>query len=307
MANSVRPVKTIEISSGPTGKTVRLSRSEERSMRSRLLLSRIQKSGWFEFIWYPLFIISSIAIFLAITIMERSVPLILALSTLEIILSMFANNLVARGYRFALIISVVALLIYTYVSFVEKMWGEVIIQLVAFIPLELAAFFQWKKGVVENDKLEKINNTTLKQIVFGLVAFAVGSTAVFLFLHFVLHQKFAIFNSISIIAFLLGDVLRNRRYRIFWYYFMIGNIASICMWFMVTANLTLYTIPLILSYFATLTNNFNGLFIWNKLEKKSKLTRVVLLSKRNIKINKILDLKHAHTRYTYKASLQKNI
>ncbi len=306
MANIVRPVKTIEISNGPTGKLSRMSFREERSMRSKLLFSRIQKAGWFEAIWYPTFMLSSIAIFLAITIIERNVSLILVFSTLEILLSMVANNMVARGYRHALIISVVALAVYTYVSFVEKMWGEVIIQIVAFIPLEIAAFFQWKKGLTKSEKLEKINNTTLKQVLFGLIVFAVGSTLIWAFLSFVLHQKFAVFNSISIVAFLLGDILRNKRYRIFWYYFMIGNIASIVMWLMVTTNLDLYTIPLILSYAATLTNNINGVFIWRNLELKSRETKIVLLTDRKIKINRILDVKHIGLKYIYREELQPN-
>jgi len=309
LATKVSRVKTIDIKNGPTGKVYRMTYGEEQSMRSRLLFSRIISAGWFEAFWYPIFMLSSIAAFIMILLVEKNFSIILLFSTLEILLSMVANNLVARGYRYALILSIIALIVYTYVAFAEKMWGEVIIHIVAFIPLEIAAFFQWKSGVSNDgkEKLEKINNTTLKQILFGLVIFAVGTSSVWAFLHFVLHQRFAIFNAVSIIAFLTGDILRNKRYKIFWYYFIIGNAAGIALWLCVSTNVTIDTIPLILSYAATLSNNVNGIFIWRKLDKQSRETKVYLLAKRDIKIKRILALKHEHLKYKYVPKFQPDV
>lgn len=284
-----------------------LDAKSERKIRSDIMLKSIQKVGWFETIWYPFFIIASLVAFVLITVLEKSFNWILLVALIELIICMVANNLVARGKRYGLLISSVSITMYIVISYLTQVWGEVIINVFLFLPLELYGFFAWKKKVDKTDKLDEIVPTSYKRLTLDIIALVVGSAAIWALLRFVVHQEFAIFNAISIMAFLIGTLVRNKRYKYFWYFYMIGNAAGALLWILVSTNVNLGVVPNALSFFATLSNNFNGLFIWNKLFKETKKTEGVVLSKRKVNIKKVIKLKNTYATMLHNIEVQPDV
>jgi len=217
---------------------------------------------------------------------------------------MIANNLVARGKRVGLLISTVAMVIYSYVSFVNQVWGEVIINVAMYIPLEIMGFIRWKKDNEKEVEAMPIVKkcTPLGYLALGgmLVALTLGIWAI---LEFGLGQRFAIFNAIGIAACILGGQARNHKYIETWLLYIIANLGSIALWCCTAfigdgTGMTLSVLPIILSYSSTLTNDFNGWVIWEIMYKKCNKKSGVYLAKRNVKLLNIAKIKNKYKSFT---------
>ena len=120
------------------------------------------------------------------------------------------------------------------------------------------------------------------------MAFAGITLGLWIVFGLIIKQEFAIVNCLSIAGFLIGNVLRNKRYIEVWYFFMIGNISGVALWALVAVAtgevIDLSVLPLMLSFTSSLLNNFNGLAIWRVLYKTNqKSSGVILTSQVKIK------------------------
>ena len=119
-----------------------------------------------------------------------------------------------------------------------------------------------------------------------------------------LSQKFALFNAISIAGCIVGDLSRNKRFFEVWYFYMLCNIGGIALWslqiFSGGGQISLAILPTVISFMATLSNNFNGIYIWNVLYKNKHKNGGVYLAKRKVDIRKIVRLKRTYKKMTCK-------
>lgn len=292
-------------SSSANGK-MSMSREAERRIQSESLEYLMRKTGKFEFFWYPTFVILGLICLITIPIfteMSTGSLILLVVCVLNLWLCMTANNLVAKGIRIGLILSAVNMLIYVAISVFQKVWGEAIINLLLYIPLSIIGFINWGKGAEEGkvDAVDKMNGVVLLKH----VALLIGITAsVWAVLHFAIGQAFAIFNALSIAGCVVGDLARNKRYLETWFFYMLCNIGGIMLWglqiFTSGEGLTLELLPTMISFMATLSNNFNGIFIWNILYNNKHKNGGVYLAKRKVDIKKIVRLKRTYKKMTCK-------
>lgn len=275
-----------------------LSNAELRSIRNQTILSMAKKTGIFEMFWYPTFFIGG----LLCLILVRPINLELILCVTQLWLCMVANNLAARGIRWGLLLNTISMCLYVYVSIINKVWGEVIINVCMYIPFEIIGFIKWKQASESNSSnLFIINKFTGKQWLMCVGAIIGMTGGIFALLHFGLNQSFAIFNALCIATCLIGNFVRNRRYIETWPMFILGNMAGIALWacqvFFGGEGISLSVLPLILSYSSTLTNDFNGWAIWAKMLKKQDSTDRVYLAKRKINVTKLAKLKQTYQKF----------
>lgn len=306
IATGVRGLKksagdtTGRITSISTRGTRNITGKEERALRSQTLVQMAKKMGIFELFWYPTFIIGG----LLCLILIRPINFELILCVLQLWLCMTANNLAARGQRVGLLISTISMLMYVYVCITNAVWGEVIINLCMYIPLEIAGFIKWKQASEENSSnILIINRLSVMGYVYTTLVIVGSSLAIFAVLHYGLHQSFAIFNAISIATGIIGGWLRNKRYIEVWFVYVLCNLAGIALWLSEVfaggaGELTLSVLPLILSYSSTLTNDFNGWALWAIMRKKQLTADRVYLAKRKVSVKRIAKLKNAYRKYT---------
>lgn len=292
-------------SSGANGR-MNLSRAAERKIQSESLEYLMRKTGKFEFFWYPTFIILGLLCLVLVPIfteMTLGAIILLVVCVVNLWLCMTANNLVARGARIGLLLSSINMLLYVGISVYQKVWGEVIINALLYIPLEIIGFFNWGKEAEAGkvDVVNKMNGVTLLKHILMLLGITIGVWAL---LHFILHQSFAIFNAIGIAGCVVGDLARNKRYFETWYFFMLCNIAGIVLWalqiFSSGDGISLAILPTMISFMATLSNNFNGIYIWNVLYKNKHKNGGVYLAKRKVDIKRIVRLKRTYKKMTCK-------
>lgn len=292
-------------SSGANGR-ISLSRQAERKIQSESLEYLMRKTGKFEFFWYPTFVILGLLCLVLVPIfteMTVGAIILLVVCVMNLWLCMTANNLVARGVRIGLILSAINMLLYVGISIYQKVWGEVIINVLLYIPLEIIGFFNWGKGAEEGkvDAVNKMDGIALLKHIGLLIGLTAGVWAL---LNFGLNQQFAIFNAISIAGCVVGDLARNKRYFETWYFFMLCNIGGIVLWalqiFTSGVGVSLAILPTMISFMATLSNNFNGIYIWNVLYKNKHKNGGVFLAKRKVDIKRIVRLKRTYRKMTCK-------
>ena len=299
---SISPSSSINarITSTATRGNRNITAKEERMLRSQTLTAMAQKTGIFELIWYPTFIIGGLLCLLLI----RPINLELILCVTQLWLCMTANNLAARGNRYGLILNTISMCMYVYVCVMNAVWGEVIINLGWYIPLEIIGFFKWKQASEGNSSnVLTINKFSAKGYVFLTLSLVGLTLAIFSVLHFGLKQSFAIFNAIMIATGIIGAWMRNRRYIEVWFIWVLCNLAGIALWLMEIfagggGELSLSVLPLILSYSSTLTNDFNGWALWAIMRKKQNSADRVYLAQRKVSVKRIAKLKTQYRKFT---------
>lgn len=295
-SNSSAGVVRVSKTGGANGK-IAISKQREREIRRIQMIDTARRFGLFELFWYPTFIIGGLLCLLLI----RPTTFDLVFAVINLFAFMTANNLVARGKRVGLLISTISMMVYCVICYINKVWGELIINVCMYIPLEIMGFIKWKKDNEEKAE-ERIDVKKLTFIgylmMFGVIA---GLTAgIFAILHFGLEQDHAIFNALSIAACLVGGYARNHQYIETWLLYIIANLASIALWgcqAFGTEVLTLSVLPIILSYSSTLTNDFNGWAIWEIVYRKNNKKEGIYLAKRKVKISRIAKLKKASRKF----------
>ena len=275
-----------------------MSKAQEREIRNQTLVSMARRTGFFELIWYPTFILGGLLCLILLPI-----DLELVLCVIQLWLCMTANNLAARGKRIGLLLNTISMAMYVYVSFTNEVWGEVIMNTCMYIPLEIYGFFKWKQASEGNSSnVLIINKFTPLGYVYCTLAVIGVTLGIFSILHFGFRQDFAIFNALMIATGVIGNVVRNKCFIETWFIYVICNLAGIMMWaceaFFGGGGISLSVLPLMLSYTSTLTNDFNGWAIWGIMRKKQNQSDKVFLAKRKVSVNRIVSLKAKYRKFT---------
>ena len=290
------------ITSNATRGNRNLSQREERLIRTQTLTAMVKKTGIFELIWYPTFIIGGLVCLLFI----RPINLELILCVIQLWLCMTANNLAARGNRYGLLLNTVSMCMYVYVCISNAIWGEVIINGAWYIPLEIIGFFKWKQASESNESnMLTINKFTPIGYVYCTLSVSGLALAIALILHYFLAQSvaIAICNAIMISTGIIGAWMRNRRYIEVWFIWVLCNAAGISLWLVeiftgTAGELSLSVLPLVLSYTSTLTNDFNGWALWAIMRKKQNSADRVYLAHRKVSVKRIAKLKTQYRKFT---------
>lgn len=285
-----------------------LSGKAVRKIQTQSLEQLMHRTGIFEFFWYPIFIVLGLLCLTLIPIFTKMTSidvLLLVFSVLSLWLGMTGNNFVAKGYRFGLILTCINMVLYVVVSAIQKVWGEVIINTFVYLPLAIYSFFKWKQDALKKaekgarmDDVEKMTGKELLLYILLLLGLTAGVWAV---LNFGLSQAFAIFNAVSIAGCIVGDIARTKRYIETWFFYMLCNIGGITLWALqifASGNVSLAVLPAMISFMATLSNNFNGVYIWSVLYRNTHRNGGVYLAMRPVNIKGVAKLKRTYRKMT---------
>ena len=272
---------------------MKLQRSEDPSANKLGIIIALQKTSLFEKLWYPTFIIAGILCLIFI----KPFSFELCFAVLSMWLYMLANNLIARGKIYGLIISIISASLYVVVSFFAKVYGEVIINLLLYIPLDALAIINFKRNINKETEKIEVNKLNLKKWGIVILSTTTITLLVFAILFFIPGQAFPLLNALSISLFLMGIFVRNFRYMEFWYFDLLGNIATITLWILVSSTTpnTLFGLPSAISSIAVLLNNIYGIYYWQKLYKINKVDGGVYI-KRKVKIKKVIKLRRRYNK-----------
>ncbi len=256
------------------------------------ILEGLRRTSLFEKIWYPIFIIAGILCLIFV----RPFTFELCFAVISLWLGMLSNNLLARGKWLGLLLSIISSVLYTTVCFFTKVFGEVIINIILYIPLDIFALITFKKNISKKSDELEVKVMRLKQWLIALLLTLVLGGAIFAALYFLPGQIYPLLNASSVALFISAMLIRNLRYKEFWWFNLFGNLMSVIMWAIVATSSSdlLYSLPFALSSLAALSNNVFGIVMWQSIYKKSVTNGRVFVKTNKVKVNKVIKLRRRY-------------
>ena len=242
---------------------------------------------WYEYVWYGVFILAGI---LCLSLFPFTPTLLV--SVISLYIYMVACNLEARGMRAGLYISLLSMAIYVAVCIITHVWGEVISNLLVYIPLTVIAIFKWGRLQSEDGQSElKVSSFGIVDWWFTLSFIGAGTIALGLFLQKVMGQNYAYINSLMIMFSLAFTFARNNGKMEVWAFSLISDALCVVLWVLVSKEDGWSTIPYIISSVSSLFNSIIGIIEWRKLLKKNKAPIGNYLAVKRVKITNIIKLR----------------
>ena len=120
-------------------------------------------------------------------------------------------------------------LCYSYISFKNALYGNLLLYLLYYFPMQILGIFQWKKHLkTESQEIIKTKLSTKERILFLLIAMIGAFIFYFVLLYF--NDKSPIFDSITSVLSVIGLVLTVKRCIEQWFIWFIVNGLSVLMW-----------------------------------------------------------------------------
>ena len=278
----------------------RLIKSYGTSANRIEILSRIRKQSKFTIYWFSIFIILGI------------VCLFLDPSgwfnVFDLYFLMINIYLVSRGKLIGIYIGILECFIYAYICYKTQLYGEIIKDLLVFVPLNILSIVKWTNNIKQQKK-EKylshkddeediiIKKLSIKQKIFSILSLILITIGSYFVLKYVFNQENAlILSAISLAVSILSKVLTAGRYMDSYAGYISCDIICLLMWVqtLFQTGLQLSQITMIVYYLACLTNDAYAYGLWKNMYRKVAVNGGVLLALRRVKIKKIIKLRRQY-------------
>ena len=119
---------------------------------------------------------------------------------------------------------------YAYLSFISNLWGNLLLYICYYIPMQIIGFFRWNKNL-KSDKYEIIKTTlsNKERIILTVITTIVSIITIYILAHF--GDKNPIIDGITTVFSILGMYLTVKRCLEQWIIWIIVNGLSFIMWF----------------------------------------------------------------------------
>lgn len=183
----------------------------------------------------------------------------------------------AKGDAFAMIIMICFSLIYAFVSFSFKYYGETIIYTCMQIPISIVSLISWLKHPSDKGSAEvKIGKVT--RIHALIIPFAAaGITAAFYFILRTFGTQNLIPSTVSVCTSFIALYLMALRVPAYAVAFMLNDVVLIVLWSMACAQ-SLNYVPMVVCFSIFLVNDTYTFICWMKRSKLQKRANEKILS-----------------------------
>lgn len=179
--------------------------------------------GWKDFEIIGLIIVFSIILINATVLNDNPAAIINAIC--GILYTIIAGKGKISCYFFGLLGSGC----YIFLSFKNALWGNMLLYLCYYIPMQIVGIFKWKQHLkTESKEIVKIKLNLKEQIIISIIGL-IGCIITILILHY-LNDKSPIIDGITTFLSILGMYLTVRRAIEQWIVWMIVNGLSFIMW-----------------------------------------------------------------------------
>jgi nicotinamide mononucleotide transporter len=152
---------------------------------------------------------------------------------------------------------------YAWVSYQVGLFGEVMLNMAFYLPLQFIGFYLWSKKT-KDDGIVEMKKLTLLQI--GIVI-AVSVAVVYaygLFLNSLEGQVNPFIDSFTNVFSVIAALLMLRRFREYWLMYILVNAVSVFMWSLRFEAGNQDAITMIVMWSAYLVNSIYGAYVWYK-------------------------------------------
>lgn len=183
------------------------------------------------FNWFEIFLIGIVSIislyFLGIGWVEGDIPLLL-MDTVAAICGIFSVVLCAKGKKSGFIFGLINVVFYAIISFTNQYYGEVMLNTLFYIPMNIISYILWsKKEDSNNDVIARA--LTVPQIFIGIVVIAIITYGYHLILAS-LGGAMTMLDGTTTILSIVATVLMAARYAEQWMCWIIVDMITVILW-----------------------------------------------------------------------------
>ncbi len=231
-------------------------------------LKRELFGGWskFEAAWLLLFLAIQIVVFF----IQPYSPAATIAAIAGILCVVFVGKGKISNYFFGLI----SVSLYAYVSYTYKLYGEMMLNLLVYVPVQFVGFYMWRRhmtrdNTVNEDNVEEViaKGLNMKQWATVVVVTVIGTLAYIEFLKS-LGSALPALDGATVVISLVAQVLMVLRYREQWILWILVNILTIALWTGMWLHHGETSLPLLLMYCMYLCNSVYGYYNWNRLVRQ---------------------------------------
>lgn len=179
--------------------------------------------------------------------------------------------LVAKGKRFNYYPGIVNVVLYAYISYQSKLYGEVMLNALYFLPMQFIGFHLWSKNLSGNDNVSVKMLSNIQRlgviILSGISIYGYG-----LYLES-LSGNFPFVDSTSTVLSVIAMMLMAFRFGEQWVLWIFVNIVSIILWVGIQIQ-DGSGLSMIVMWSAYLVNACYGLYNWYFMHQKQKVLNV---------------------------------
>ena len=137
--------------------------------------------------------------------------------------------LTGQGKRLSFIVGTINVLCYAYISFHTGYYGEVMLNLLYYFPMNFVGFYMWNKHMNKDTGEVKKNRLSLKKSILVYLLTTIGIFVYGLILK-AMGGKLPYIDSMSTIVSIVAQILSVRRLTEQWVLWIIVDIVTIIMW-----------------------------------------------------------------------------
>jgi nicotinamide mononucleotide transporter len=171
--------------------------------------------------------------------------------------------LAAKGSRWNYVAGVLNCVAYAWVSYQVGLYGEVMLNMMFYFPLQFIGFYLWSKKT-KTDGIVEMGKLTLLQSGIVLTVCPVVVCSYGIFLSTLQGQVNPFIDSTTTVLSIGAAILMLKRFREFWLFYIIVNIVSIFMWSLRFGNGDPDASLMIVMWSAYLVNSVYGAYVWYK-------------------------------------------
>lgn len=193
----------------------------------------------------------------------KSAILAIILSTASIITAM----LQAKGKIASQFTSIFVCLLYSYISYINKYYGEVIFYMIIMLPMSIGAIISWLTHKSDKTNSVEVNEIKLREWILIIIVSILAFIGLYNLLE-VFDTSELLISTFSMIASSLAVYLLVRRSKYSFIFYILNDIILIILWGVPLISGNLLFVPLVIEQFVLLISDSYGTFNWNKMEKE---------------------------------------
>ncbi|KNY25168.1 nicotinamide riboside transporter PnuC [Pseudobacteroides cellulosolvens] len=180
--------------------------------------------------------------------------------------------LAAKGNVWNYIFGIYNSIGYAWISYQNKLFGEVMLNLLFYVPTGIIGWFMWKRQI-DNGNTVIMRKMSWKGIV-GLISLCIAATIGYgIWLTTFKGQNTPYLDAFIVVTSIIATLAMMFRFREQWFLYITINIAQIVMWGIRLSNEGIGAAAMTLMWIAYLVNSVYGLYRWSKGTSDTNLSK----------------------------------
>ena len=179
---------------------------------------------------------------------------------------MLSVILVAKGKISNYYFGIINVVIYGFISYNSKYYGEAMLNILYFLPMQIIGFMMWRRNNVNIDESKEVKaeRMTAKEIILWSVLSGIAVVVYGIILK-KLNNTLPMADSFTTVLSVTAMILMVKRYIEQWIVWIMIDIVAIYMWLFIKSD---YNITIM--WIAYLVNAVYGLYNWAKLYRRER-------------------------------------